>query len=188
MDNGNKIVMLGDAMVGKTALVLRFTMGMFNPSQLSTIGAGSHEYLYTEDDTNYTIHIWDTAGSETYKSMTPIYARDAIGAIIVFDLTSFDTFKNIDEWRSFIDPSIPLIIVGNKSDLKGDRAVTFMDGINAASQRGIDYIETSAFTGEEVDSAFLRIIKLSLDNKKKKVMNIPRDIDLRKDAPKSGCC
>lgn len=184
----NKVVMLGEAGVGKTALVSRFTLGMFNSDQAATIGSSFTQYLYENDDISQNVQIWDTAGSEVFQSMTPIYVQNAFGALIVFDLTQSDGLSTIRRWYDFVPEDIPKIIIGNKSDLETQRKISYEDGYKIAQELNCEYLETSASNGNCVDEAFLRIMHLGFETLKHKVENAPKVLDLRPKETKGSCC
>ena len=180
--------MLGEAGVGKTALVSRFTLGLFNSDQAATIGSSFTQYLYENDDISQNVQIWDTAGSEVFQSMTPVYVQSAFGALIVFDLTQEDGLSTLDRWCEFVSEEIPKIIVGNKSDLERKRKISYEEAYKVAEKMGCEYIETSAYSGSGVDEAFLRIMHLGFENRKQKTENAPKVLDLRPKETKRSCC
>ena len=126
-DHKYKLVLLGDAAVGKSNLLMRFTQNKFNPLK-STIGlefATKHVTIKDEHDNPVTIkaQVWDTAGAERYRALSNSYYRDAQGALLVFDITEnmHTTFENIKKWlqdlRQNSGTDTTVIIVGNKIDL-----------------------------------------------------------------------
>jgi Ras-related protein Rab-5C len=152
-----KLVLLGDTGVGKTCLVSRWGKNTFRADQQSTIGAGFTQKSFTYSGMTYKLHIWDTAGQERYQSMAPIYSQNAGGALVVFDLTRPETLANLQKWRDCLDncpQDIPVVIVGNKSDLADERQVTFDEGIAYSQRMKCEYFETSAENGSGVDDAF----------------------------------
>ena len=107
--------------------------------------------------------IWDTAGQERYRALTNAYYRDTLGALLVYDISSYDSFKCIEEkWRNELmesaDQNIVILLVGNKSDKEMDREVSFEEGEDYAQQHGMHFIETSALDSTNVETAFLQII------------------------------
>lgn len=112
------------------------------------------------------LSLWDTAGQETYKSVTRSYFRGASGALLVFDISRRPTFEHVTDWlndlRQIAEPDIVVILVGNKSDLTaGDenkREVTKQEAEDWAKRNGVlEYVETSAKSGENVEMAFGRV-------------------------------
>ena len=124
-----KVVMVGDSGVGKSNLLNRFTKNEFNPEANVTMGIEfASKFLKIEGDQTYVkAQIWDTAGQERFRAITGAYYRNAVGAVLVYDLTSRPSFESMTKWikevRNNADPSIVMILVGNKSDLASQREV-----------------------------------------------------------------
>ncbi len=119
------------------------------------------------------LSLWDTAGQETYKSVTRSYFRGASGALLVFDLSRKDTFQHVTDWlsdlRQIAEPDIVVVLVGNKADLAQDaenkRQVTKEDATEWARKNGVlEYVETSAKSGENVEMAFMRVAERIYQN------------------------
>ena len=170
-----KIIILGEASVGKTSIIGRYVDNSFHDLYNCTIQAEKRSKVINEDEnTSLRLNIWDTAGQEKYKSITRQYYRDADGAIIVFDLTSrksFDEVKNwIKELKSFGSEETVIIILGNKSDLSNDRAVP-EDDIRKELNDEYFYSDVSAKTGNNIILAFDNLKKSIKDNLKMKEKN-----------------
>jgi small GTP-binding protein len=112
------------------------------------------------------LSLWDTAGQETYKSVTRSYFRGASGALLVFDISRRQTFAHVMDWlndlRQIAEPDIVVVLVGNKSDLakeeENKREVTKEEAEEWAQKNGVlEYVETSAKSGEGVELAFGRV-------------------------------
>ena len=158
-NNKNKIVLLGDAAVGKTSLIIRWTSQKFENSRVPTIGASYVPFFITNSDgTQQKIELWDTAGTELFRSVVPMYSRGSIGAFIVFDLTKKESFLNISNWIKLLPEKIPIMIIGNKLDLNLNREINFEDVNNYCKLNDFLYFEVSALTGEGVDESFLTLI------------------------------
>lgn len=119
-----KLVLLGEAAVGKSSLVLRFVKGHFTEYQESTIGAAFMTQTLALDDTTVKFEIWDTAGQERYHSLAPMYYRGAQAAVVVYDVTSQDSFERAQRWiselRDQANRDIVIALAGNKVDLCQD--------------------------------------------------------------------
>jgi len=104
------------------------------------------------------LQIWDTAGQERYRAVTRSYYRGAVGALILYDVTSRDSYKNLPTWlrdaREQAWKDISIIAVGNKRDLKDQRQVSFLDASRFAQEQDILFREVSALTGENVQEVF----------------------------------
>jgi len=119
------------------------------------------------------LSLWDTAGQETYKSVTRSYFRGASGALLVFDLSRKQTFEHVTDWlndlRQIAEPDIVVILVGNKADLaqeaENKREVTKEEAQEWARLNGVlEYVETSAKSGENVEKAFMRVAERIYQN------------------------
>ncbi|EAN33877.2 Ras-related protein Rab-5A [Theileria parva strain Muguga] len=158
-----KLVILGDASVGKSCLVGRFVKNTFMEFQESTIGAAFMTQTVKLDDCNVKFEIWDTAGQERYRTLAPMYYRGSAAAIIVYDITLKDSFDQAKSWikelKSHVEPNIILALAGNKADLE-DRKVDTDMVQDFASANNCLFMETSAKTGQNVHKLFTEIAKL----------------------------
>ncbi|KAJ6983411.1 ras-related protein RABF1 isoform X1 [Populus alba] len=123
-----KLVLLGDSGVGKSCIVLRFVRGQFDPTSKVTIGASFlSQTIALQDSTTIKFDIWDTAGQERYAALAPLYYRGAAVAVIVYDITSPETFNKAQYWVKELQkhgsPDIVMALVGNKADLHEKREV-----------------------------------------------------------------
>lgn len=153
-----KIVLLGDSGVGKSSLALRYTQGRFSPFHEVTIGAAFLQQLIRlRDGTQLKLHIWDTGGQERFRAMAPLYYRDAMGAVIVYDCTDEKSFESVKYWlnelRNKGPPNVCLAVVGNKCDVE-DKKVDTSDAKAFCDENDMLYIEASAKTGENVLTVF----------------------------------
>ncbi|MHA1985842.1 MAG: GTP-binding protein [Promethearchaeota archaeon] len=157
-----KSIVVGDGGVGKTALTLRFSKGFFTEDYKMTIGVDFHVKTISidakEGPIRSKLQIWDTGGQERFSSIRPMYYRGSLGALLIFDLTNSSSFEHLPQWieevRSNVKNEIPLLLVGNKSDLVDQRAVS-LEEINSFTQNfNLYYMETSAKTGEGVGDCF----------------------------------
>jgi Ras-related protein Rab-6A len=149
-----KAVVVGDCGVGKTSIFSRMTVGEFRNSTTATAG-GSCQLITVQssDGRSATLQLWDTPGSESYRSLVPIYLRSSGVIILVYDLTQRYSFSYLDGWVSFCRNNGPeharLILVGNKTDLEANRSVGYSEGKQFAKTiEAGTFIETSAKTGD----------------------------------------
>jgi len=153
-----KVVLLGQSSVGKSSLVLRFVQDRFIPNTEGTIGAAFLVKSLPLTGETVKFEIWDTAGQERYHSLAPMYYRGAQAAIIVFDLSSRDSFDKaqiwVDELREKSSPDQIVAFVANKLDIQDKRQVSKEEGENYASQHDLLYLETSAKDGTNVNELF----------------------------------
>ncbi|CAF0947515.1 unnamed protein product, partial [Didymodactylos carnosus] len=152
-----------DSGVGKTCLLNQYVDGKYNEKLAPTVGIDirqkSFEYKSSKNSSLkvWKIHLqlWDTAGQERFRSLTTTFFRDAIGFLLVFDLTNEDSFLNVRDWITQLqnnaytnDPD--MIIIGNKKDLKSERVIDKNRAQEFAQQCNLQYIETSALANTNV--------------------------------------
>ncbi|KAH0456749.1 hypothetical protein IEQ34_014656 [Dendrobium chrysotoxum] len=158
-----KLVLLGDMGAGKSSLVLRFVKGQFLEFQESTIGAAFFSQTLALNDATVKFEIWDTAGQERYHSLAPMYYRGAAAAIIVYDITSKDSFEKAKKWVVELqkqgNPSMVTALAGNKADLEDKRKVTLEEARAYADENGLFFMETSAKTAVNVNDIFYEIAR-----------------------------
>jgi len=156
-----KVVLLGQSTVGKTCIATRYVRGCFIQSSISTVGASYLTKSIEVNDDTYDFNIWDTAGQELYRSLTPMYYRNAHAALVVFDITNKASYFEAEKWiRELMQSNedVFIIIVGNKADLEDRRQVDEKDGNSMAEKYKCVYIETSALTGIGIDRVFQMIV------------------------------
>ncbi|XP_056010300.1 ras-related protein Rab-5B-like isoform X2 [Ostrea edulis] len=126
-----KVVVVGDMCVGKTAIALRFTKNAFEEKIAHTVGASYYIRSMDIEDRTILFQIWDTAGQERFRSLVPMYLRDADIALLVYDITSEESFHSLELWRTELLASAPshvtTAVVGNKSDLGSKRKIEATD-------------------------------------------------------------
>ncbi|CAF2111794.1 unnamed protein product [Brassica napus] len=154
-----KLVLLGDSGVGKSCIVLQFVRGQFDATSKVTVGASFLSQTITlQDSTTVKFEIWDTAGQERYSALAPLYYRGAGVAVIVYDITSPESFKKAQYWVKELQkhgsPDIVMALVGNKADLHEKREVPSEDGMELAEKNGMFFIETSAKTADNINELF----------------------------------
>lgn len=158
-----KIVLIGDSGVGKSNLLSRFTHDEFNLESKSTIGVEFATKSIQTDGKTIKAQIWDTAGQERYRAITSAYYRKAVGALIVYDISKYITFENVERWlkemRDHADNDIVIMLVGNKCDLRHLRAVPTEEAAEFAKKHDLAFIETSALDSTNVDLAFRTILE-----------------------------
>ncbi|WVN89311.1 uncharacterized protein L203_104533 [Cryptococcus depauperatus CBS 7841] len=157
-----KLVLLGESAVGKSSLVLRFVRNEFSDFRESTIAAFLTQSIQLDETKTIKFEIWDTAGQERYKSLAPIYFRNSNAAVIVYDITqaSFEKAKSwVRELQRQADPSIVIMLIGNKMDLESQRKTPREMGERFAQEEGLLFGEASAKSGEGVEDLFLEIAK-----------------------------
>jgi len=158
-----KLVLLGDMGTGKSSLVLRFVKGQFFEYQESTIGAAFLTQTVSVNDTTVKFEIWDTAGQERYHSLAPMYYRGAAAAIVVYDLTSVESFNRAKSWVRELqrqgNPSLVMALAGNKADKQEERKVSTEEAQAYSDENGLFFMETSAKTAVNVNELFYEIAR-----------------------------
>ncbi|NVM04276.1 MAG: GTP-binding protein [Candidatus Helarchaeota archaeon] len=162
-----KIIVVGDGAVGKTALSVRYTDGIFKDDYKMTIGVGFSIKMMDVDGYRIKIQIWDTGGQEQFTCIRPLYYHGSLGGLVVFDKTNRRSFYNVGRWfKEAYDNSgnIPLILVGNKVDLP-DIQVTTEEATNLAKKFNTIYFDSSAKSGQSVDTIFESLVRMIIDPK-----------------------
>jgi small GTP-binding protein len=157
MDSVYKIIVIGDPAVGKTSLILRFTDNAFRQSYLPTIGTNLSDKVLSLGRENIELVFWDIAGQSKFSKARKNFYRGAHGIIIVFDLTSLESFKNVKAWHddaTSVLGSVPCYVIGNKLDMADKRAVGDEEIRNLAQELSCGVFLTSALTGEHVEESF----------------------------------
>ncbi|MHA1651880.1 MAG: GTP-binding protein [Candidatus Helarchaeota archaeon] len=166
-----KIVIIGDAGVGKTTTTVQFAHSKFESEYKPTIGVSivKNEYWIGDDLVNF--QIWDIAGQEFWKEMRRIYYSGSQGCLILYDVTRPMSFKNVKKWfdevKSFVPTEIPCVLCANKIDLEDERKVTREEGEQLAAELNIPYEEISAKTSENIDELFHHLGVLLIENYQK---------------------
>jgi len=154
-----KLLLIGDSGVGKSCLLLRFADDTYTESYISTIGVDFKIRTIELDGKTIKLQIWDTAGQERFRTITSSYYRGAHGIIVVYDVTDLESYNNVKQWLHEIDryacENVNKLLVGNKSDLQGKRAVETKDAAEFADSLGIEFLETSAKNATNVEKAFM---------------------------------
>lgn len=150
-----KLVLVGDSGVGKSSLVARYNTGVMPESISPTVGAGYLSKIYSYQETEIELRIWDTAGQETYQSLTPIYFKNSAIALVVFDISRKSSFLNVPKWieqfKEYAESNTLVVLVANKVDLESGREVSVAEYTEFATQNNLILTEVSAKTGHNVN-------------------------------------
>ncbi|KAK6587896.1 Rab2 GTPase [Cryptosporidium xiaoi] len=162
-----KYIIIGDTAVGKSCLLLQFTDRRFRVDHDLTIGVEFGARIIEIDSKKIKLQIWDTAGQESFRSITRSYYRGAAGALLVYDITRRDTFNHLEKWlidvKRNATPNMTIILVGNKCDLDR-REVTTEEGKEFARKNGLLFVEASAKTSYNVENAFMKVSEMIYKN------------------------
>ena len=155
-----KLILLGDISVGKSSILGRYIDNSFTEDYQCTLQVETKSKIIDIDlNTSVKMNIWDTVGQEKFRHLTKQYFRNCHGAIIVFDLTRKDSFDGVQKWIDELNDfnsNIPILIVGNKSDLIKEREVN-EDAIENFVRNKYLYYDVSAKNGSNVSLAFDKI-------------------------------
>ncbi|XP_035381454.1 ras and EF-hand domain-containing protein homolog [Electrophorus electricus] len=184
-----KVVLVGNSSVGKTSLLHRFCDDCFYPGTSATVGIDYSVKTLTVDNSQVALQMWDTAGQERYRSITKQFFRKADGVVVMYDITSEQTFTAVRSWMASVQEGagedIPVMLLGNKTDLEGQRAIEFRAADRLAKDSQMMFFECSALSGQYVTEAMVhlaRVLKEQEDREKEKTVSLA-------DSPsKKSCC
>ena len=153
-----KIIIIGDAAVGKSNILSRYVKNEFSENLKSTVGVELGIKFIKVKGTNTKIQIWDTAGQERYRAITSSYYKGSHGCFIVYDITNEITFNNVEKWYEHVQKEagqdISIILVGNKCDKEDERKISKEKGQEKAKNLKCAFFETSALSGTNIAEIF----------------------------------
>jgi small GTP-binding protein len=156
-----KVVVVGSSGVGKSAIVQRLVEGTFREGGQNTVGVDFKLFMVPIENETVRLQIWDTAGHERFRSVSKAYFRNAVGAVLVYDVSGESTFDALSGWlydlQQLCSPNAYILLVGNKNDLADRRRVGIQQAMDFSDQNRLEYIEMSALSGENVFEAFTRL-------------------------------
>jgi small GTP-binding protein len=156
-----KIVVVGSSGVGKTAIVERLVEGTFREDTQSTVGVEFKPFIIPVENQTVRLQIWDTAGQERFKSVSKAYFRNAVGGVLVFDVSAEKSFEDLAGWlhdlQQVATPNAYILLIGNKVDLEDQRQVGTQQAKDFADRHRLEYLETSALSGDNVREAFTKL-------------------------------
>ena len=145
-----KLLLIGNAFVGKTLIVQKFLDNTFSKTTMTTIGVDLQYKVLDINGKKVKYLIWDTAGEDRMKTMTYAYYRGCHVVLIVYDVTSKKSFENVTTWVECVDKfaksNVLRILVGNKTDLEDKRVISKEEGKKLAEENGLKFYEISAKT------------------------------------------
>ena len=160
-----KLIIIGDAGVGKSCLTNQAIKNVFDEAYNATVGFEFISFNLKLDDVSIKLQIWDTCGQEIYRSLISSFYRNATLAMIVYSIDSRESFSHLDAWLKDVhllsNPDIKLFLIGNKTDLEDNREVDFKDAKKYADEHGFHYVnETSAKNGFNAKEVFIQAAKI----------------------------
>ena len=188
-----KIVLLGDAGVGKSSIVLRYVTDSFKTDADGTVGASYMGKIVNFNDRLVKLNIWDTAGQERYHSLAKMYYRDANAALLVYDITKHESFDGMKRWYNEVkqnsNPDIIVAVAGNKEDLIENETITQEEAVNFADSINGIYKKTSAKNSYGIDQLFKDIVfgvfpEICQKSQSKSSLILEKDIKKKK----NNCC
>lgn len=176
-----KVLIIGNSGVGKTALIRALMGESFSMEMLPTIGIDFVKKKFLIDGANVLLEIWDTAGQERFRTITKFQYRGTKGILLVYDITDMNSFNNLSYWLDSIDQeirtdhpteTIPVVIIGNKTDLEEQRQVAKKLGKKKAHESLVrGFVETSAKECKNVEQAFAQLAYALVDTFNPKLMD-----------------
>ena len=187
-----KLLLIGNAYVGKTLIVQKFIDNSFSKSTVSTIGVDLQSKIIDINGKKVKYLIWDTAGEDRMKTMTYSYYRGCHVILVVFDVTERKSFQNVTTWVECIDKfakaNVLKFLVGNKTDLEDRREVTYDEGKKLAEDNGLKYYEISALTIKGLHEMFEDIAKEYVEIYEQKQYKNFQLKKLQEKNKKKSCC
>ena len=171
-DETLKFVILGEGRVGKTSILSKYFTKKFNEGQKSTVNPSFYEKDVNQQGKNFHLKFWDTAGQEQFNAINTMYYQNAVGALLVYDVTISETFDKVKDWvhtlQEMVGKDITFVIAGNKFDLSDKNMIEKNNEKvdNYCAQQKCKHFYTSAKTGFNLNDAFDSLINSVL----KKVM------------------
>ena len=155
-----KLIFLGDQSVGKSCILNRFMNDVFIEEYQATIGLDFQSKNVQIDNQDIHLLLYDTAGQEKFRSLIPMYTRDANIILLVYDISSKESFEHLPDWLKDLNNinknDVIFALVGNKNDLADNRQVTFEEGEKYAKENDFIFQEVSAKTGDGFSELFYK--------------------------------
>ncbi|XP_023666316.1 ras-related protein Rab-3D-like [Paramormyrops kingsleyae] len=162
-----KLLIIGNSSVGKTSFLFRYTDDSFTSAFVSTVGIDFKVKTVFRDDKRVKLQIWDTAGQERYRTITTAYYRGAMGFLLMYDITSQESFSAVRDWATQIKTyswdNAQVILVGNKCDLEDERLIPTEESQRLANEMGFQFFEASAKDNINVTQTFERLVDIICD-------------------------
>ena len=163
-----KIIIVGDAGVGKSCLLRRFADQSFTDNYINTIGVDFKVRTLELHGKTVKLNIWDSAGQERFRTIVNTYYRGAHGIVVVYDTTDRDSFEHLPDWLNDVselaEPNSKKLLVGTKVDLDAIHRHVSKDSVSCfANSINVPFIETSSKTGHNVEQAFNQMTSMLME-------------------------
>ena len=188
----SKVILVGDPSVGKTSLIQQYNRHTFESESESTVGASFVNQVVKTEKGDITLHIWDTAGQERYRSLIPMYSRNAIAALLVIDITKKESYESRDAWINILRtnclPQCKIYVAANKIDLEKKSLQIPLDDLKSWCDSNIyPMFLTSAKDFSSIDAVFQLIASDIIETQKLYTDKKPNTLEPN-DEQKSNCC
>ena len=200
-----KLIVIGDELVGKTAILNRFKNNQFNAIYEPTVGLEFQSIPILIDDQSVNLLLYDVSGHQKFRSLIPLYASDVNIILLIYDISKNESFNNIDKWFSFLNNinknEVIFALVGNKSDLDYNRKVKIEDAEKYAKEHNFIFQEVSAMNGDGIQELFMNKLldqirtqliqkgkNILEDEEEKLKVNIKNDENKTNSKKKKKCC
>ncbi|KAM4047735.1 EF-hand calcium-binding domain-containing protein 4B-like isoform 2-T2 [Anomaloglossus baeobatrachus] len=190
-DHVYKIMFVGNTHVGKTSFLRQVHEGSYKNTTSATIGIDYRIKSLIVENKQYALQLWDTAGQERFYSITEQFFRKADGMVIMYDVTSRETFTAVSRWLNCIQEKVMddiiILLLGNKIDCDAERQVTFDDGKNLAEEHKLLFTECSAASGKNITESLIQIVRSLKEQEEKMKTNV---VTLKRSeiSKKRNCC
>ena len=158
-----KIMLIGNSNVGKTSIIKRYCKNIFSKSHISTVGIDLETKNIKIGKQIINLQLWDTAGQERYRVLSKNYYNNSDAFIIVYDITNSKSFENVTNWimqiKENASENVKIVLFGNKSDLEDQRIINEEEGKKFGKDNNINFYETSAENGANVEKAIIDLVK-----------------------------
>ena len=176
-----KLIVVGDQNTGKSSILNRFANNNFDDNYQATIGLDFANKNATIHDQEIRLILYDTAGQEKFRSLIPMYIREAQVILLIFDISNRKSFENIPNWFSEVlnvkNDEAVFALIGNKMDLSDNREVTYEEGKKLANEKNMFFEEMSAKTGKNIMEFFNNTIFEAIYKKFQKKFDDNKNID-----------
>ena len=200
-----KLIMLGDENVGKTSIINRFKNNEYSGTYEPTLGLDFQTKSIMIDNINVKLLLYDTAGQEKFRSLIPLYTKEANIILFIYDTTNYESYTNVEKWYDSLSnvnkEEAIIFLIGNKIDLVEERKVKEEEAKIYAEGHNYIFQEVSALTGDGIKELFLNKLinqirtqllnkgRYSIDQEEEKLkFNLQRSKEKKKKTKKCCCC